>query len=145
MHHIGSVQPRRAAPDLKALSRGMHAACRPGVSLEQLCKCGVSVDAVDHYGRTALYVAAASGDINAMKRLIKAGASITLANPFDGRTPLHAACAAGHAQAALLLLHAGSSASKRDANCRTPIECASDAGHSDIVAALFNAQFLPDL
>lgn len=61
------------------------------------------VDALDRFGRTPIWHAAATGSTEAVKALIKTGASINLADDL-GMTPLHAASREGHCDVIILLL-----------------------------------------
>ena len=57
--------------------------------------CGARIDAVDDRGRTALYIAAAEGNLEVLKWLLSNGAD-PLCCASDGRSALHAAAANGH-------------------------------------------------
>mmetsp|Transcript_17198 Transcript_17198/g.28822 ORF Transcript_17198/g.28822 Transcript_17198/m.28822 type:complete len:132 (-) Transcript_17198:260-655(-) len=125
----------------------MHCGARLGGSISELSKLrsnGARVDAVDEFGQTCLYAAAAEGELQVVNWLITQGADITLINPFDGRSALHAACSVGHALVAVRLLKAGASMTQCDHNGETPAECAAKNGHTDVVRILCNAQFHSD-
>ncbi|KAK1244088.1 hypothetical protein MKX08_002226 [Trichoderma sp. CBMAI-0020] len=75
---------------------------------------GINIDNVDQYGRTSLWHAAAAGACNAIKSLIRLGASVNLTDDL-GRSPLHAACRGGH-DAAVKLLRQHSARSDTETN-----------------------------
>ena len=60
---------------------------------------GVSVDAVDVEGRTALFFAAANGHLEVLELLLKKDADPNITNE-QGNTALHWACVNGHGEAA---------------------------------------------
>jgi hypothetical protein len=134
----------------------MHRALRPGgdvAELDVLVRCGGRADSVDERGRTALYMAAASGFDDAVTYLLSHGADLQLA-AVDGRTPLHAAAAAGHVSTVRHLLEAaiaqdaerrgGSSALMRamqalDADGRTAADVATASRHMYVVREMITA------
>jgi ankyrin repeat protein len=86
----------------------MHKAIMPGAgiaALDELRRCGASVDAVDEDGYTALHVAAAAGRADVVRWLLDSGADPSI-QAFDGRTALHAAAAVGHLEACELICDA---------------------------------------
>ena len=79
----------------------MHRALRPGggpSALDALFRAGAPVDAVDEKRRTALYIAAATGNCEALAWLLQHGADVSV-KAGDGRTALHAAAAGGQPRA----------------------------------------------
>ena len=127
--------------------RKMHRALRPGgdvLALEHLFNAGAPVDSVDEEGRTALYVAAGSGYLDAVRWLLGQGAD-PLIVAFDSRSPLHAAAASGHASVCDQLLEALDRTSALramqapDATGRNPAEVAAASSHVDVVRVLLSA------
>lgn len=133
----------------------MHKALRPGGdvgALEALRDCGAKIDAVDERGRTALYVAAAEGQLSIVEWLLSSGADPQHVGA-DGRTPLHAAAANGHVEACELILLAaeegayvtGGSANQtlrlihlRDAAGYSAAELGNMSRHLDVVRCVMN-------
>ena len=74
---------------------------------------GVSVDATDSEGNTALHLAAANDRPSAIGTLVKGGASVDAANQV-GWTPLMQAARHGHSAAVAALLQA-----RADVTCRS--------------------------
>ena len=79
-------------------------------------------------GSTAIHWAAASGDVAAIRVLVRASADPTR---FDGRqvTPLHVAAACGYTHAAKALLLAGAAVATRSATGWGPLDSAAWGGH----------------
>ncbi|KAK0702109.1 ankyrin repeat-containing domain protein [Lasiosphaeria miniovina] len=71
-------------------------------------------------GMTPLYMAAARGDLGAVRLLLRAGADPDVATT-SGYTPLHVACRSGHHDLARLLLGAGASVEKKDSMGQSPL------------------------
>ena len=83
---------------------------------------GVSVDAIDNDGSTALHYASFGGHVSAVKALLKAGAKTgTLAR--HGGTPLHAAVAENRLKVAVALLESGSVDVDATTSCTSADEC----------------------
>jgi ankyrin repeat protein len=72
---------------------------------------GAAVDAVDRDGATPLHLAAASGNVRLMRRLLAAGARVDAPSGHDpyycGGMPHHLAASHGHREALALLLESG--------------------------------------
>jgi len=64
-------------------------------ALKALITGGTDVNAVDEYGRTALWLAATWGTVRCATALIDAKADVDKADE-DGYTPLHMASSTGH-------------------------------------------------
>lgn len=75
-------------------------------SLEQIIGSGVSIDALDRYGKTALMLAAHSGRVDAVERLASLGARLDVTVKF-GLSALMLAIVAGHEDVARALVRAG--------------------------------------
>lgn len=127
----------------------MHRAIRPGGDLRELValyEIGAPVDMLDETGRSALYVAAATGYDEAARWLLNHGADASMAAMSDERSPIHAAAASGHVTTLECLLQSFDSnlaciraIQAVDAHGKTPAEIAAIAGHLDIVRALLDA------
>ncbi|CAI7854300.1 unnamed protein product, partial [Closterium sp. NIES-53] len=90
---------------------------------------------------TTIY-AASRGDIEHLKRLIKAGANAGKAD-YDGRTPLHLAAAGGYDEVVRFLLLEGAGVNSRDDYGTTPLlgalradHLAAAGGHDEVVRFL---------
>lgn len=119
----------------------MHRAIAPGqaslAELDRLRRSGLRVDAVDEWGLTCLFVAAAAGEREVIEWLLEHGAHAGAINPADGRSALHAASAAGHTNVVAQLLHAdGADSSLRDRAGLTPAEVAHQCAHLDVVRVI---------
>ncbi len=77
-------------------------------------------------GVTALFVAAAAGDLTELERLLEAGAWVERASSADGRTPLLAAAAAGHLEVVERLLKEGAGFDMRGKDGKGAMELAID-------------------
>ncbi|VUC33674.1 unnamed protein product [Clonostachys rosea] len=94
------------------------------------------VDALDRFGRTPIWHAAATGSAEAVKALIKTGASINLADDL-GMTPLHAASREGHCDVILLLLQSRAYITNETLGLNfTALDYAAMFGHTACVRAL---------
>lgn len=83
----------------------------------------------------SLHAAAATGDEDAVRRLIDSGADVTEADA-EGATPLHLAAFGGHTAIIQLLLDAGGRLLSRDHFGFTPLHAAAREGHLDAVKLL---------
>lgn len=83
--------------------------------------------------------AAMSGDLEAVRELLKEGADVNLAQG-DGMTALHWAAEAGDVEMVGMLLHAGANVKGvTRIGDYTPLHIASEAGHGEVVRALLEA------
>ncbi|KAK6448633.1 hypothetical protein FP744_10004883 [Trichoderma asperellum] len=172
-----------AQPEARDITGGtaLHAAVlrQPGhppptvALLDRLIQNGVSLDAQDNHGRTALFIAAAVKDFPAVKCLLSAGAAadnkafhmavrsgnITLVTPFleqrdsklelsevdeDGNTPLHIAASRGDNDIADVLIRAGAPTKCINMDQHTPLEVANRSMRSDTVRILRRADPTPE-
>uniref|UniRef100_A0A7S3WY31 Ankyrin repeat protein n=1 Tax=Strombidinopsis acuminata TaxID=141414 RepID=A0A7S3WY31_9SPIT len=116
----------------------------PG-EIDRLLRIGMRIDAVDHYGRTLLHLAAAAGETDVVYHLLRRSPQLVrVRNPLDGSTALHAACEGGHIETVALLLQSGGSAVARDSRGRTPVECAAAYGHHACVGLFLTLSFTTD-
>merc|ERR1712151_428664 len=81
--------------------------------MEFLHTYGVKVNHQDAYGTTALHLAAANNDVDAVCRLIEWGADVNLYD-FRKRTPLHTAARKGKYESTMLLLELGADMNAKD-------------------------------
>lgn len=101
-------------------------------------------DSPDALGRTALWWAAADGDVALVKRLLAGGAAVNVAD-IDGETALHAAARAGSADVIAALVRAGATVNRRAAYGATALHVAVRGQHQDAVDALLSAGALADI
>ncbi|MEZ4388857.1 MAG: ankyrin repeat domain-containing protein [Candidatus Krumholzibacteriia bacterium] len=96
---------------------------------------GADVDAADpeHYGATALMIAAGNGDVALVRRLLDAGANVDLGDA-NGDTALNWAAYSGQVEAARLLLDAG--ADPNLAGHGNALQIAIRRGHEELVQIL---------
>ena len=102
---------------------------------------GVNLDGTDpRKGRTALHVAAASGRVEAIRVLTRAGCSLDVRDSSNG-TPLHTCVAHSSCAAVAALAAVGADLNKASAEGDTPLHLGSSAARSrlDAVKALLAA------
>jgi uncharacterized protein len=88
-------------------------------------------------GWTSLHLAAFFGQLDAARRVLDAGASVSAVSRNSLRnTPLHAATAGGHGDVALLLIERGADVGVADAAGHTPLHIAAENGLLAVVRAL---------
>eukprot|EP00949_MAST-11_sp_MAST-11-sp1_P000640 g640.t1 len=93
-------------------------------------ECGSDVDEETASGDTALHIAAMSGNLPMMKRLLKEGATIDKRNK-QGATAFHRAAAMGKERAARFLLHHGADVEALDAHGISALKHAEMSHHHD--------------
>lgn len=96
---------------------------------------GMSVDATDEAGETALYRAAAAGVRPVAEWLVAQGADVHHLNEA-GDTILMAASRSGNVEVVRLLLEAGVDPAVKDAEGWTALTQAANAGHAGVIAVL---------
>jgi len=89
---------------------------------------GVSINHQDATGTTALHIASANDDTDAICRLVEWGADVNL-HDFRRRTPLHTASRKGNAKAAMLLLELGADMNHADEKQYTAVAHAEEKNH----------------
>ena len=92
---------------------------------------------------TALIWAIRKGDSDLVDVLLKAGAKPDLHRKFYAQeeTPLSLAASLGNTQIVRLLLSHGADVSMKNTQGKTPLECAKENNHSDILSILESSQF----
>jgi hypothetical protein len=90
---------------------------------------GANIDARDHRNRTAVYIAAETGNIELLRLLVERGAD--LQSVYQG-TPLHRAASNGHLECVQLLLESGANIFSHVAYFGTPLDCALKASHDEV-------------
>ena len=100
---------------------------------------GARFDVKDDYVGTPLHVAAAFGQIGALKELCKPSFDIEVdsKNSLD-RTPLHEAALAGSTAVVQILLERGACIQSQDYKGQTPLHIAADHGFSETMEALLD-------
>ena len=100
---------------------------------------GERVDQRDQYGRTPLYMAALSGDINLVQLLLNHGADPAKGARWkDGDTALHKAASGGHVDVIELLIEAGVNPNIRNTNRETPLHHAAVFARPESVRSLLS-------
>jgi uncharacterized protein len=99
---------------------------------------GADVNATAADGTTAIMYAAANGDLELVRALIKAGANVKLANQF-GTSALTEASIIGSAPIVEALVKAGADPNFRTPNNETPLMAAARTGKVDAAKALLDA------
>lgn len=102
--------------------------------IRSLLQRGISPDARDANGRTALLDAVGANQVSAMALLIERGASVNLASPA-GETPLIEAAGKGNTDALRLLISSKADLNRR-ARTGTALEIAERSGHAAAAALL---------
>ncbi len=116
-----SVADRRGQTPLQVAKRRGHAEV---------------VNILRQHGATeTLHGAAASGDVDTVKRWLSRGADVN-AQSETGETPLHLAAAQGRKAVVEILIEKGADVNARSRNGRTPLWLAALAGHMDLVRFL---------
>ena len=87
-----------------------------------LVGCGPSVD---------IWEAARTGNVEAVKQHLAAGADVDATVEEDRTTPLHGAALNGHKEVAELLIAKGANVNAKDGFGRTPLDWAIDDNHTE--------------
>ena len=104
--------------------------------LALLAQEGKGIDATDSDRRSALYPAARHGDLDQLRALIGAGASLNLQRKGDGCTSLHGAVISGAAGHVRALLAAGADRSIMNKYRETALDKAKEYGDTECVQIL---------
>src|ERR1700733_13879155 len=99
---------------------------------------GADVNATAADGTTAIMYAAANGDLELVRALVKAGANVKLANQF-GTSAITEAAIIGSAPIIDALLKAGADPNFKTPNAETPLMAAARTGNIDAAKALLDA------
>lgn len=99
---------------------------------------GKGPDHPGNRGLNPLHRAAGEGDVQAIERLVGAGADLE-AKDARSMSPLHWAAAQGQAQALVALLSAGANVKARDEDGRSALHYAAMMGHGEATAVLLGA------
>jgi ankyrin repeat protein len=109
------------------------------VTIGQALAAGAQIDSLDTRrsvnGRRALNWAALGNRVDAMRFLLRRGASIDMAN-LTGFTPLHHAAEAGSLAAAEVLLAAGADATRLNAAGYSAADVARGRDHPEVAAKI---------
>jgi ankyrin repeat protein len=105
----------------------VYGGSRPSMPKEEL----------DRAGRSPLFYAARDGDVDEIKRLIRAGADVNLKD-VNGHTPLHFAAQEQKVEAAKTLLEAGAKLDEKDRHGNTPLmrAVATSRGEGEMIRLL---------
>ncbi|XP_053236614.1 ankyrin repeat and EF-hand domain-containing protein 1 isoform X1 [Podarcis raffonei] len=113
-------------------------------SMKKAFEAGVSVDIRDHFYKTPLMAACASGNIEVVKFLLERGANVNATDNFMW-TALHHACHAGQQDIAELLINSGATVDAISINYGTPLMRGLESCRLDTVHHLVNAGAKPQL
>ena len=118
----------RTGPGARALIEAIQADQHAAVVM-LLREAGVSANAHDAEGFSALHIAAETASLETTEALVEAGAELNARGPEAGRTPLWLAAAADHEPGVYGLIRAGAvvSLSESGGTLRTPLHAAVDA------------------
>jgi ankyrin repeat protein len=143
--NLGDIDSRPApdpqfAPEWQFRGFPLHAAALADDSarISELVASGFEVDYRDRYGKTPLMVAAAFGNVDAVRRLLALGADIEAGDTVTGARALHHAARMGHAglPAARVLAAAGADVNAGAFHGETPLHLAASYGHIGMIAFL---------
>uniref|UniRef100_A0A4W3J5Z9 G protein-coupled receptor kinase interacting ArfGAP 2b n=1 Tax=Callorhinchus milii TaxID=7868 RepID=A0A4W3J5Z9_CALMI len=90
---------------------------------------------------TQLHSSVRTGNLETCLRLLSSGAQANFFHPEKGNTPLHVASKAGQTLQAELLAVYGADPGSPDANGKTPIDYARQAGHHELAERLIEIQY----
>ena len=107
-------------------------------TIRKLLAQGVSVNAAQGDGMTALHWAADRGDSALTAMLLRAKANVRATTRIGAYTPLHIAARTGSAGVVRLLLAAGSDVKSTTTSGATALHFAAAAGNPEVVAALLH-------
>jgi fucose 4-O-acetylase-like acetyltransferase len=100
------------------------------LSIEQL--------AVQKEPKVGLHMAAIQGNVEAIRKHIKAGADLDIREPSGGSSPLITAAVFGQTEIAILLIEAGANVNFKNNEGSTPLHTAAFFGHVKIVEILLD-------
>ena len=120
----------------------LHAAVASGdvVDARELLELGANVNEPksEEDSTTPLLVAAAKGNVEMVKLLIKSGANLDAQDDCDNNA-LHVACSKGHVNVVSRLIKAGCDVETRAGNGATALHLAARKGHDDVVELLLDS------
>ncbi|EFA07512.1 pyrexia [Tribolium castaneum] len=111
--------------------------------LQEVLEKGVSLQAVDGEGRSALHLAACTGNIDCIKLLLQHGAEISARDALNRATPLHCAASKGHLSAVKLLIRHGADVNAGLDN-KSPLHYAVQSLAIDCVKELLENNAIPN-
>lgn len=88
-------------------------------------------------GEPPIHIAAAAGDANRIKILVKAQVNVNIL--FNGLTPIYKAIQAGSVEAVKVLVEAGAELNHHNYKHETPVYVAATLGHAEIIDVLEKA------
>jgi len=100
--------------------------------------------ATNAMGLSVAAIAAGTGQVEALKRLLDSGASSECAGGFERQTPLHLAAIYNQTNTARLLIRRGAKVNADDRSGFTPLHVAALRGASEVAGILLNAKADPN-
>ncbi len=107
--------------------------------LHELISAGEDLEAQDKFVGTALHWAVLTGNADAARILIEAGADVNNHARGEGTTALHVAAQRGSVEVAAVLIEAGAETEARDARGGTPLHLAAGNDQVGMAALLLDA------
>ncbi|XP_049856029.1 cyclin-dependent kinase 4 inhibitor C-like isoform X2 [Schistocerca gregaria] len=131
---------------------GEHALCTAVITSPNppvtyaLLKNGANINCINSQGMSLLSEAILSAhtksSIDAIKMLLRRGASVNMRNTINGQTPLHVAAQIGNQPIVELLVASGADTKVKDHHGRTPRDTAKQYGHPELVEKMRAVRFL---
>ncbi|XP_049771927.1 ankyrin repeat domain-containing protein 27-like [Schistocerca cancellata] len=131
---------------------GEHALCTAVITSPNppvtyaLLKNEANINCINSQGMSLLSEAILSANtkssIDAIKMLLRRGASVNMRNTINGQTPLHVAAQTGNQPIVELLVASGADTKVKDHHGRTPRDTAKQYGHHELVEKMRAVRFI---
>ncbi|XP_047106884.1 ankyrin repeat domain-containing protein 29-like [Schistocerca piceifrons] len=131
---------------------GEHALCTAVITSPNppvtyaLLKNEANINCINSQGMSLLSEAILSAhtksSIDAIKMLLRHGASVNMRNTINGQTPLHVAAQTGNQPIVELLVASGADTKVKDHHGRTPRDTAKQYGHPELVEKMRAVRFI---
>ena len=127
-----------------SITFSIFALCHAPVTVGDLEAANVEADAVHSAGKTALMLAAREGNVEAVKRLLKNGADVNIANK-NGGTPIMYATLGGNLNIVKILIELGADPNAAAKNGWSALMISAAKGYSAITKQLLDNAADPNL